>query len=136
MPGMTQPPIPEQPVVPISPAAPQVAPVRRKRRWPWIAGSAAVLTVLAVLGGWYAAQPNMADRAVQTCQNLVRDKLKAPATAQFVDVTFTDWQGGHWTVNGQVDAQNGFGALVRGPFSCELYTPDGREWAVNSLKVN
>jgi hypothetical protein len=45
-------------------------------------------------------------------------KLKAPSTAEFSGTTATG--GGPWTVTGQVDSQNSFGAMIRSPFGCTV----------------
>lgn len=61
--------------------------------------------------------------AVPVCENAVRDQLKSPATAQF---TVTGkYVGGpddnvSGTIEGTVDSQNGFGALVRSDWTCTI----------------
>jgi len=54
--------------------------------------------------------------AVTSAQNLVKDELKSPSTAKFPweDTEYTvKRNGSDWQVNGYVDAQNSFGAVVR-----------------------
>ena len=65
------------------------------------------------------------------CINEISSKLKAPATAIFSSFSKTDIKQkiktypndgvlrATWIVNGHVDSQNGFGALIRSNFSCE-----------------
>jgi hypothetical protein len=57
------------------------------------------------------------------CENMVRDRLKAPRTAKFVgrfDSAFVPLRkiGNTWRYNVTVDAENSFGALIRGEFLC------------------
>lgn len=51
-------------------------------------------------------------------ENAVKEKLKAPSTAQFCTTTEATIgrNGNTWTVKGWVDAQNGYGAMVRANF--------------------
>lgn len=67
----------------------------------------------------------------KACQEAVRDQLKAPATAEFQDVTVSAAGAGAWRVDGDVDSQNSFGAQIRTSFRCDL-TPNG---ASHSVKV-
>lgn len=67
----------------------------------------------------------------KACQEAVRDQLKAPATAEFQDVTVSAAGAGAWRVDGAVDSENSFGAQIRTSFSCDL-TPSG---ASHSVKV-
>ena len=55
-----------------------------------------------------------------TCQNVVRDNLRSPSTADFVG--FPEVNGS--IITGQVDAQNGFGATVRSSFQCTIVSPE------------
>jgi hypothetical protein len=56
--------------------------------------------------------------SIKACQELVKDRLSAPSTAKFVDVAFKDIDGKTFEVLGKFDAQNGFGAFLRGSFKC------------------
>lgn len=52
------------------------------------------------------------------CQDWVKDKLKAPATAEFSDIeVVTD--GDVYTFTGAVDAENSFGAKLRNRWTCK-----------------
>jgi hypothetical protein len=76
-----------------------------------------------------------ADDALVTCQQFVTDRLKAPSTAEFSghEIINADPQ---WTVRGAVDAQNGFGAMLRSNYVCTVtLTPDGKTWQLNSLDL-
>jgi hypothetical protein len=70
--------------------------------------------------------------AYSMSQAFVRDILKSPASAQFqpyespkVSVTYKD---GWYTVMAVVDAQNGFGALLRSTYLCKLQPVGGDRW--------
>jgi hypothetical protein len=75
----------------------------------------------SIAAGINAAQPkdyNTAYQAESQCEARVKEKLKAPSTAEFSGTTATG--GGPWTVTGQVDSQNSFGAMIRSPFGCTV----------------
>lgn len=65
--------------------------------------------------------------AQRQCQDWVEEQLRAPATAEFSnqDVTVTGTNA--WEVTGDVDAENGFGALVRNEWTCTIRL-DGDTW--------
>lgn len=93
-----------------------------------------VLIVAAVLliGGctaWVALSPKDASRQAETsaslaCRNAVRDRLKAPSTAQFSDDATASESGSGFTVTvtGTVDAENSFGAKLRNTYRCTVRT--------------
>lgn len=56
--------------------------------------------------------------AIEDCKNLVKERLKAPSSAKFLDVELNDLDGKSFEIVGEFDAQNGFGALIRGRFKC------------------
>lgn len=65
----------------------------------------------------------------QLAKSTVKDNLRSPSTAKFPDdfctkVTFRSSVNadGHtvWLVTGPVDAQNGFGAMIRSTYLVEL----------------
>lgn len=62
------------------------------------------------------------------CEEWVKERLKAPATAEFTDGTVSGSPSGY-TITGTVDSENGFGAMLRGDWSCEIrYEPSTEEW--------
>jgi hypothetical protein len=69
--------------------------------------------------------------AEQACKDFVKDRLKAPATANFSGVDHTS-SGSAYTVTGDVDAQNSFGAKLRSHFTC-VVRDAGAEWKLESL---
>lgn len=70
--------------------------------------------------------------AQSACESMVKDRLKAPATADFTGVTTTG--AGPWTTTGSVDSQNSFGAQIRSSFRCELRLEG--EYFKGSVKVS
>lgn len=62
----------------------------------------------------------------ESCLSSVRNKLKSPTSAKFYDDALPAWDGSMWSWSSYVDAQNGFGAMIRSPFSCVVAgsTPD------------
>lgn len=69
------------------------------------------------------AQEERNQVAYEECVEGATDLLKAPATAQFADLDETTISntGPNYTVAGEVDSENSFGALIRNSFSCEVY---------------
>lgn len=72
--------------------------------------------------------------ALRACQTTVREKLKAPATARFdadkppsvESNAGSSAEPGSMVVNGTVDAENGFGALVRNEYFCIVKLVEGK----------
>lgn len=55
--------------------------------------------------------------AEEACKSWVKDKLKAPATADFANINNSG--DGPWSISGDVDAENGFGAKIRTSWFCD-----------------
>ena len=98
------------------------------------------VVVVLCCGGffWYsnrdpstAGQPSTGIDAEIICKDFVRNRLKAPSTAGFSDVDHTG-SAPTWTVTGNVDAENSFGAKLRMRFTC-VVTDDGDQWLLKSL---
>lgn len=68
-----------------------------------------------------------------SCREWVKEKLKAPASADFSSET-TSYSSGRYTVTGLVDAQNSFGAQVRSSFTC-VATHSGETTRLISVTV-
>lgn len=79
------------------------------------------------------------------CRAAVLDELRAPGTARFVAdaedvVTGAGGAAGvelaaRYDVTGEVDAENGFGALLRVDYACAVYRDPRGAWSVVSLDV-
>jgi hypothetical protein len=79
----------------------------------------AALAVLALAGCGGSGGEGGAYRA---CERAVESQLKSPSTADFSGATGSTItsSGDTYKVSGTVDSENGFGAMVRSGFSCEL----------------
>jgi hypothetical protein len=72
-------------------------------------------------------------------EQFVRDRLKAPSTAEFPRGTYgVTWAGGcTFKVNSYVDAQNGFGVKLRNKYYAELeYLPEEDKWRLKNLRMD
>lgn len=85
--------------------------------------------------------PKTVDRsdACFMAQKFVKEQLKAPATAQFPIWTEENCQVTQrnriWVVRSYVDAENGFGALLRNDYTAELiYYPATDSWTLTNLQ--
>jgi hypothetical protein len=105
----------------------------------WIAG----VGIAAGLGcGIYATVSHSSsnpagDRgsnAVAQCESAVKNQLKAPSTAKFSGEDYID-EDPTWLVTGSVDAQNGFGAMLRSGFNCTL-TRSGESFIVSQANID
>jgi hypothetical protein len=107
----------------------RVAPRRRIHPAVW-AVLGAVVALLAAGGVYLSTRPggikrdSKRDQAVHLCEDSIRQKLRSPATAQFSGETYSSG-GNSYTVAGNVDAQNGFGAMLRDTWECTLVDSGG-----------
>ena len=88
-------------------------------------GVGAFLGVLILLGVTGAFE----DGNIKECKRLVTEGLKVPSSAEFSDVTVeygTDGETGEQSISveGNVSAMNGFGAMIPGDFWCSKYNTD------------
>lgn len=83
-----------------------------------------------------AASPADIGRAtsIRVCQDAVRERLKAPSTAEFSGESYQAPQSHKRVVTGDVDAQNSYGAMLRSSWSCTLRR-DGRDWYVDDVTI-
>ncbi len=86
-----------------------------------------------------AKATNHPAEAMTMCEQWIERRLKAPSTAKFSHVWDTSISGsndGPYRIDGFVDAQNGFGAMIRTQYSCATQRlPDGR-WKLLDLNMN
>jgi hypothetical protein len=68
-----------------------------------------------------AAELQAKSSAEITCEKLVTDRLKAPATADFTGVTTYQDTVGDYITKGAVDSENSFGANLRNTFTCTTH---------------
>ena len=84
-----------------------------------------VLVALALVGGfvWWISGSGQRD-ATNACTAVVSNLLASPASAKF-DVTLVTQPGdGSYIVNGTVDSQNNYGAMLRNRFRCTVKDGD------------
>ncbi len=141
----------QAPAIPTQPTAPgpstfvpaPIAPPKRKRRrvmWISIAVAVAVAVALALAGtlgaiAWVATGPTEG-KLVKACRKAVTQNLRSPGSAQWPGGEGVSHQDtGLWIVVGSVDAQNGFGALVRLDFECHAER-EGRSWSVMDVDLD
>lgn len=80
-----------------------------------------IVIALNVFGSMRASHPTDEDKQAESqvaCEDVVKENLKSPSTASFSNETASGTDG-QYTVTGDVDSQNGFGATVRSHFTCE-----------------
>lgn len=116
----------------------------RPSRWRWFALTpivfgVVVLAVQLITSTSSGAAPG-GDRegADRVCRERVLAKLRAPGTARFSGGTVSFLPGEtaeFYTARGQVDAQNGFGALLRVSYQCDLTRERNSFWQVTSVVV-
>jgi hypothetical protein len=99
------------------------------RNWKFlIAVGLAVAAAAVGLGLALGSTPE--DEAREACRTYVRDRLVAPATAQFSEERVI---GSNPTmVAGKVDSENRFGAMLRTTYTCRVQYESG-EWRLVSL---
>lgn len=113
-----------------------------RRLWPWITAAMVVLALGLAGLGYILTRPDAPTSsssmltlasATAGCQEKVLPRLKAPGTAKFGG---DDYSTTNTTmpvrVSGWVDAQNGFGALLRYRYSC-LATPTEHGWSISDV---
>lgn len=126
-----------QPLDPLATPTPPLGQAR-KRRTGLIVTLATIAALLA--GGGTVLYlttrtpaPDPMAQVTAACEEAVKQRLKAPATAKFSHVT-TSPVGYAYQVKGDVDAENGFSALVRSKFTCAVHH-DADGWQVGTVEV-
>lgn len=71
------------------------------------------------------------------CERFVSEQLKAPSTAKFsgFDTEISDRGDGRYIVQGYVDAENSFGAMIRNDYVCDVRHQEGITYDLLDLKV-
>lgn len=84
--------------------------------------------------------------ALTMCQVAVKDRLRAPSTAKFTDRHVIDrdpHDANQYRILGEVDAQNGFGAMLRSYWKCQIGYNAGKNddafepasWNIRSVDI-
>ena len=121
-------------------------------RWPlWVRAAlyltAAVTIIFACVSmltnpgtdgtGQRARDPNEVDAYI-ACQHFVKDRLRAPGTAEFPFITEIEWakDGSLWGFEGYVDSENALGGEVRIRFGCRVrWDSTDQEWRLEGLDI-
>ena len=101
-----------------------------RRRWPWIAGSA-LLALIAFGAISETAYPpeGTANAALRESKKVVLGSIKTPATASFPTTpNVVKGDDGWWTVTGEIDAENQFGAMMRKRWVARVRRTSDRKW--------
>lgn len=88
-----------------------------------VVGLVVVACVIAVVTSSAQSDTDRHDDAAYAtvlCEKEVTSALNSPSTAKFGSVVATRTADLTWTVKGDVDAQNGFGAEIRNQFVCTM----------------
>jgi hypothetical protein len=132
--------------VPVSnpPHSQRSTPTRRRAWIPFVTIPLAGLLIVAIaailgnnLGGDGGSDSvGGSSGAEAICETFVKERLRAPATAEFsgaaVDVVNRD----EYLVVGTVDSENGFGALVRTDYECTVRAAGLNKWTLVDLDIN
>ena len=93
---------------------------------------AALAVAVVALSACEPTEGATGEVAKTMCEEFVKDRLKAPTTAEFYDATATKGVSG-WTVDGNVDSENSFGGMVKNRYRCKVTNTHGDTWHLNSL---
>lgn len=71
-------------------------------------------------------------------EDVIKKNLKAPSTTKFVDVQAYELSNlkDVWAVNGYLDSQNSFGAMIRNQWEVQLDYRDGKGGTVKSILLD
>ncbi len=75
------------------------------------------------------------------CEDPVKAQLRAPSTAEFPSTRAPGVSARHlgegvYSVRGFVDSQNGFGAMLRTSWTCEIAENANQTWSLRNLKID
>lgn len=105
------------------------------RPYRWLLAAIGVVLVTTVVASPWSDDVGDEGTALVMCEDFVRERLRAPSTAEFgpshearVQPTADD----RWFVRSHVDAQNGFGAMIRSEWSCDARYVGEDEWRLSA----
>lgn len=111
------------------------APVKRRgwlsRSWPGLLGAGIVVVLFAGCQSMLNSGDERSDTPTEYdanyyCKEFVKDRLKAPSTAEFSGETAFGG-GSSWTSSGVVESENGFGGMTQTRYTCQLTYSSGDE---------
>jgi len=98
----------------------------------------ALVVIVFVWKPWDGQDTEEMDKynALAIAESKVEAQLKAPSTAEFCSISEADisQKGDTWTVRGWVDAQNGFGAMIRNKYTVVI-VEHGDSYSVESVLI-
>lgn len=75
--------------------------------------------------------------ATSQAQDAIKARLRSPSSASFLSgTTAISHQGCTWTVSGQLDAQNAFGAMIRSSYQVRLRRLSKQTWVATSTRLS
>lgn len=102
-----------------------------------------VLAVVVVLISWLTRSEDSSElagpdetSAIDVCHHRVEDHLRAPSTAEFSGENATPLSSKSYTVTGNVDAENGFGAMLRSRWTCTARWVEDEQWNVRATLLS
>ncbi|ROO51081.1 hypothetical protein EDC02_5945 [Micromonospora sp. Llam0] len=132
-------------------APPAGPPAKPKKKGNPVVGAIALVVIaglMALCGGIIFTQignsadepidPVTADRSFDAevmCQEPIKDRLKAPATAEFPPAEVKK-NGAIYSVTGDVDAENGFGAKIRTGYKCTIKDNGDGTWTAIAVTLD
>lgn len=125
--------------------APAMQPAEPPKKRPTALIVAAIVGALVVLAAGitaavFASRPTGPDpkdplSAIPACREQVKARMRAPATTQFPGGEMVGSNSNQPQIDGVYDSQNGFGALMRGTYTCLLSHDDAGNVQVASVTV-
>lgn len=132
-------------------AAPEKTPEAKKAPGCAAIGCTSVIAFIALLAalGQFSGSSSSSTSSTPTarhsgvgafvaCQQFVKDRLRAPSTADFPSGSTrytTEIGGGKYRVEAYVDSQNGFGAMLRSNFTCDVQWVEPDNWKLEALNI-
>ena len=108
--------------------------------WGWVVASLVVIGVIgAIVDSSSKTNKKSAGNesdAYLMARAFVRERLKAPSTAEFPPLSEARvWQtpDKKWHAVAYVDSQNSFGAMIRTPWSCTVWPIGNDKWEVANI---
>lgn len=109
-----------------------------------ICAAAATALLGATAIGCSADNKPLSESAAVMCESFVKQRLKAPKTADFPGVTDPDYaktkvlsntKPWKYQVTGVVDSDNALGAQVRLDYVCTVSTKDNDNWHLDDMNL-
>lgn len=99
-----------------------------------------VFIVLALIGLYKCASCNPSTEVTEldaemAAERYVKQLLKSPSTAEFPSTTAVELSDKNFHVDGSVDSQNGFGAMIRNSFECDVVETGGGNLKIENFEM-